>query len=141
MGLHTGTAEQRDHDYFGPTLNRAARVMAAAHGGQVLCSQATADLVIDEIGRDVGFVDLGQHRLRDLGRPERLYQLSHAELPSEFPSVRSLESFPTNLPSHLTSFVGRRALRSSQAPVSIRRIGLLLPQRTWGWAMRSGLGR
>jgi predicted ATPase/class 3 adenylate cyclase len=109
MGLHTGSPEQRDGDYYGPTLNRAARIMAAAHGGQVLCSQVTADLVIDELVSEISAVDLGEHRLRDLGRPERLWQLSHSALSQTFPAIRTLDSFPSNLPSYLTSFVGRDA--------------------------------
>jgi predicted ATPase/class 3 adenylate cyclase len=109
MGLHTGSAELREGDYYGPALNRAARLTAAAHGGQVVVSQATADLVRDTRLEPVGFVDLGQHRLRDLGRPEHVFQLTHPELRREFPALRTLDSMPGNLPVQLTEFVGRDA--------------------------------
>ena len=104
MGVHTGVAEVRDGDYYGGALNRAARLMAIAHGDQIVVSLATAELVRDD---DYGLVDLGEHRLRDLGRAERVFQLTHPGLPSEFAALRSLESFPTNLPLQVTSFVGR----------------------------------
>ena len=102
MGVHTGEAEERDGDYFGPTLNRAARLMAIAHGGQVVVSSATEQLV-----DGVELVDLGEHRLRDLSRPERVFQLVHADLRSEFPALRSVDSRPGNLPREVTTFVGR----------------------------------
>jgi class 3 adenylate cyclase len=76
MGLHTGTAEMRDGDYYGSAVNRAARLMAVAHGGQIVCSQATADLVRDEIGAGESLVDLGEHRLRDLASTERIFQVT-----------------------------------------------------------------
>ena len=107
MGLHTGGAELREGDYYGPTVNRAARLSSAAHGGQIVASAATADLVRDELTERVELVDLGEHRLRDLGRPERILQVLDPELPSEFPPLRSLEAHPGNLPIQLTSFVGR----------------------------------
>src|SRR5438105_11961284 len=75
MGLHTGTCEQRDGDYYGPAVNRAARLMAAAHGGQVLLSQATAGLVRGELPASAALRDLGEHHLRDLHDPERVFQL------------------------------------------------------------------
>jgi predicted ATPase/class 3 adenylate cyclase len=99
MGLHTGEAECRDGDYFGTTVNRAARVMAVGHGGQVLCSSATASLVEAE----ASLVDLGEHRLRDLDRPVHLFQVGVGS----FAPPRSLDAFPGNLPAQLTSFVGR----------------------------------
>ena len=74
MGVHTGTAEMRDGDYFGTALNRAARLMAVAHGGQVVVSLATEELLRDAVPEECGFVDLGEHRLRDLGRPDRVFQ-------------------------------------------------------------------
>jgi predicted ATPase len=99
MGLHTGEAESRDGDYFGTTVNRAARVMAVGHGGQVLCSAATASLVES----DASLVDLGEHRLRDLDRPMHLFQVGAGT----FAPLRSLDTLPGNLPVQLTSFVGR----------------------------------
>jgi predicted ATPase/class 3 adenylate cyclase len=107
MGLHTGTSELRDGDYYGAVVNRAARLMSVAHGGQVVCSQATADLVRDDLPAPAALVDLGEHRLRDLGTPERVFQVVHADLRAEFPALRSLDAFPGNLPLQLSAFVGR----------------------------------
>ena len=104
MGLHTCEAELRDGDYYGSAVNRAARLMSVAHGGQVVVSLATSELVRDA---DWEFVDLGEHRLADLARTERVFQLIVSDMPSEFPPLRSLEAFPGNLPLQLTSFVGR----------------------------------
>src|SRR4029453_2922359 len=100
---------QRDGDYYGATLNRAARLMAAAHGGQIVVSLATEELVRDELPEGVELVDLGEHVLRGLGRPERVFQLTHRELPGEFAPLRSLGGIPGNLPAQVTSFVGRDA--------------------------------
>jgi len=107
MGLHTGAAESRDDDYFGPVLNRVSRLLAAAHGGQMLLTLATEELVRDHLPEGVSLRDLGERRLRDLNRPERVYQVVAADLPSDFPALRSLEIFPNNLPVQLTSFIGR----------------------------------
>ena len=107
MGIHTGEAELRDGDYYGTTTNRAARLMAVAHGGQILCSLATLGLVRDTPLDGVGFTDLGEHGLRDLAHPERLFQVTHTQLQQEFPVLRSLGAYPTNLPQQLTTFVGR----------------------------------
>ena len=109
MGIHTGAAEIRDGDYFGPTLNRAARLGAAAHGGQIVVSAASEELVRDSLPEPVTLRDLGEHRLRDLGRPEHVFQVDVAGLPTDFPPLRSLDAFPGNLPVQLTSFVGRGA--------------------------------
>jgi predicted ATPase/class 3 adenylate cyclase len=106
-GMHAGVVERRDNDFFGSAVNRAARIMGAAHGGQVLLSQAVADLLVNRLPPDVGLLDLGVVRLRDLASPERLYQILHPALPRSFPPLRSLESFPNNLPQQVTSFVGR----------------------------------
>lgn len=107
MALHTGAAETRDGDYFGQSLNRVARILASAHGGQVLFSLPTQELVRDQLPPGVQLRALGEHRLRDLARPEQLFQLLAPDLPSQFPALRSLESVPNNLPVQLTSFVGR----------------------------------
>lgn len=109
MGIHTGAAEFRDGDYFGAPLNRAARLMAAGHGGQVLVSQASELLVRDQLPAASELVDLGEHRLRDLSRPERVFQLGGTGLVAEFPALRSLDVFLGNLPVQLTSFIGREA--------------------------------
>lgn len=107
MGLHSGDAEYRQGDYFGPALNRAARLMALASGGQVLLSRAAAGLVNDRLPADIALRDLGEHCLRDLSEPERVYQAVASGLPADFPPLRSLSAFPNNLPVQLTSFVGR----------------------------------
>ena len=104
MGLHTGVAEERDGDYFGPTLNRAARVMAVAHGGQVVVSGTTHPLV-----EGFELIDLGEHRLRDLADAVRVFQVVHPNLRAEFPPLRSLDALPGNLPRQVTSFVGRES--------------------------------
>jgi predicted ATPase len=107
MGLHTGEAELRDNDYHGQAVNRAARLMAAAHGGQILVSEVTQAIVRDGLSAGFDLVDLGEHRLPDLSRRERVFQLVGPGLESRFPPLRSLEAFPGNLPLQLTSFLGR----------------------------------
>jgi class 3 adenylate cyclase len=107
MGLHTGVAEVRGGDYYGTAVNRAARVAAVAHGGQIVASAATADLVRDDLSPEVALLDLGEHRLRDLGRPERIAAVTHPDLPADFPALRSLDAYPGNLPVQRSSFVGR----------------------------------
>jgi predicted ATPase/class 3 adenylate cyclase len=107
MGIHTGEAELRDGDYFGTVLNRAARLMSAGHGGQVLVSQVTAELARDSVPVGVGLRDLGEHRLRDLSRAERIFQAVGPGCAAEFPPLRTLNAFPGNLPVQVTSFVGR----------------------------------
>ena len=106
-GIHVGLAQRRDDDYFGNTVNRAARIMSAAHGGQVLLSQAVVDLVRGRLPELISLRELGPVRLRDLASPERLYQLQHPSLRHDFPALRSLELTPNNLPQQATSFVGR----------------------------------
>jgi predicted ATPase/class 3 adenylate cyclase len=105
-GLHTGAAVLRRRDYFGPTVNRVARLTAAAHGGQILLSSATATLLSAKLG-DVTLRDMGTHRLRDLGEPERIFQAIAPGLPVESLPPASLDSTPNNLPSQISSFVGR----------------------------------
>ena len=109
MGLHTGVCEERDRDYFGPVVNRAARLEAAAHGGQVLVSGATAVLLAGSLPEGVGLRDLGSHRLKDLGRPEQVFQLEAAFLTATFPPLASLDNpeLPNNLPSVPSAFIGR----------------------------------
>jgi predicted ATPase/class 3 adenylate cyclase/Tfp pilus assembly protein PilF len=107
VGINTGEAELRDGDYYGTSINRCARLRAIGHGGQTLVGQATAELVQGELTGGVGLRPLGAHRLKDLQRPELVYQLTHPELPSEFPPLNSLEARPNNLPQQVTSFVGR----------------------------------
>ncbi|MGH3901975.1 MAG: ATP-binding protein [Pseudonocardiaceae bacterium] len=110
IALHTGEAQLRDEgNYFGPVVNRCARLRAIAHGGQVVVSRTTRDLVLDQLPDNAQFTDLGVQRLRDLGRPEHVFGLVHPDLPDKFPPLRSLDTVPNNLPGELTSFVGRRA--------------------------------
>ena len=106
MAIHAGSAESRDGDYFGPALNRVARLLAIGHGGQVLVSSAGAAVLADDLPVEVELLDRGEHRLRDLSRPEHVYQLVAPGLPSDFPPLRS-GAAPTNLPAELTSFIGR----------------------------------
>ncbi|MEO8506039.1 MAG: adenylate/guanylate cyclase domain-containing protein [Betaproteobacteria bacterium] len=106
-GMHAGVEARRDDDFFGNAVNRAARVMSVAHGGQVLVSQAVATLVLDRLPATVSLLDLGSVRLRDLTHPERVYQVLHPGLRPQFPALRSLEATPNNLPQQLTSFIGR----------------------------------
>ncbi len=107
IGIHAGEAEQRLGDFFGPVLNRAARLMSVGHGGQVLVSNAAAELGRDFLPPGLSLVDLGEHRLKDLVRPEHIFQLAHPALADHFPPLKSLDSYPNNLPVQLTSFVGR----------------------------------
>jgi len=115
MGIHTGQVEERDGDYFGPALNRTSRLMAIAHGGQVVLTGASAALVRDGLPDGLELVDLGLHRLRGIARPERVYQLKIAGLKSEFPALQSIDAFPGSLPANGPSlaqaagdFAGRR---------------------------------
>ncbi len=105
--IHTGTADEREGDYFGPAVNRVARLLAVAHGGQTLLSGVTAAMVHDTLPTQTTLRDLGEHRLRDLTRPERVYQLDAPDLPADFPPLRSVNALATNLPLQLTSFIGR----------------------------------
>jgi predicted ATPase/class 3 adenylate cyclase len=106
-GLHAGPSQARDDDYYGNEVNRAARIMAAAHGGQVLVSEAVRERLEARLPKEVALRDLGAVRLRDLARAERIFQLTHPALRADFPPLRSLEETPNNLPHALTSFVGR----------------------------------
>jgi predicted ATPase len=107
MALHSGAAEQRAGDYFGPTLNRLARLLAAGHGEQVLLSRATAELVRDQLPEGLTLRDLGPHRLKDLTRPEQIFQLVALDLPSEFPPLWTLDARRHNLPAQPTPLIGR----------------------------------
>lgn len=107
MALHTGVAEVRDNGYFGQPLNRVARLLAAGHGGQILLSLATQELVRNSLPEGVGLRDMGERRLKDLVRPERVYALVVPGMPAEFPPLKTLDARAQNLPIQLTSFVGR----------------------------------
>lgn len=107
MGLHTGEPLLTTTGYVGMDVHRAARVCAAGHGGQILLSESTRVLIGKDLPAGVSLRDLGEHRLKDLARSEHLFQIVTADLPSEFPRLRSLNVLPNNLPIQLTSFVGR----------------------------------
>ncbi|MFN2555525.1 MAG: adenylate/guanylate cyclase domain-containing protein [Nitriliruptorales bacterium] len=109
MGVHAGEADPRAGDFFGPVVNRAARIMSAAHGGQVLLSALTAELVGERLPPEAGLRDLGEHRLKDLLRPEHLFQLTHPRLPADFPPPATLSHRPNNLPTQTSEFLGREA--------------------------------
>lgn len=126
-GLHSGAVEQRDSDFFGGAVNRAARLMGAAHGGQILLSKAVVDLVGGRLPERTSLLDLGAVRLRDLANPLHVYQLVHSALRQSFPVLRSLEIVPNNLPQQVTSFIGReRQLAEAKALLDKTRLLTLL---------------
>jgi predicted ATPase/class 3 adenylate cyclase len=107
IALHSGEASERNGDYFGPAVNRVARLMAIGHGGQVLLSGSTRELAHSDLPAGASLLDLGSHRLKDLTEPEQVWQLTIAGLPAEFPPLKSLDTIPNNLPIQQTSFRGR----------------------------------
>jgi predicted ATPase/class 3 adenylate cyclase len=107
MAIHAGEAEARGGDWYGPALNRVARLTAVGHGGQILLSSAAQALVAERLPDGVGLSDLGEHRLRDLLHPERVFQVTALWLHGAFPPLRSMNAAKGNLPIQLTSFVGR----------------------------------
>jgi predicted ATPase/class 3 adenylate cyclase len=107
MGLHTGEPQQSTEGYVGLDVHRAARIMSAGHGGQVLLSQTTRDLVEQNLPNEVSLQDLGAHRLKDLASPSHLFQLVISGLPAEFPPLKTLDAHPNNLPIQPTSLIGR----------------------------------
>jgi predicted ATPase/class 3 adenylate cyclase len=109
MGLHTGDGILGGANYLGLDVNRTARIAAAAHGGQILLSDATRGLVERDLPTGISLRDLGQHRLRDLLHPERLHEVVIDGLEEEFPPPRTLDARPNNLPAQLTRFIGREA--------------------------------
>jgi predicted ATPase/class 3 adenylate cyclase len=107
IGLHTGEAPLVGNEYIGLDVHHAARIAAAAHGGQVLVSEATHGVVDTKLPTGLRLRDLGEHRLKDLARPELLYQLVIDGVPDTFPALRTLDAIQNNLPTQLTSFIGR----------------------------------
>jgi predicted ATPase/class 3 adenylate cyclase/Tfp pilus assembly protein PilF len=107
IALHSGTLTPQDEDYLGLPLSRAARLLTVGHGDQILLSRATQELVCDALPPDVTLHDLGTHRLKDLSRPEQIFQLLAPDLPSTFPPLRTLERHRTNLPAQATPLIGR----------------------------------
>ncbi len=109
MGLHVGEAQPRDGDFYGLPVNRAARIMGAAHGGQVLLSALAAELAEAQLPAEAGLRDLGEHRLKDLFQPEHIFQLVHPAIASDFPPLATLSHRPNNLPTQTSEFLGREA--------------------------------
>ena len=134
MGLHSGEAQLREDDYFGPAVIRSARIMAVGHGGQVLLSAASAALVADQLPDGAALLELGAHRLKDLGRPEQLFQLVHPALPHDFPPLATPDRRPNNLPTQVSTFIGRetelREIRIRIERESVRLLTLTGPGGT-----------
>lgn len=134
MGVHVGEAESRAGDFYGTAVNRAARIMAAGHGGQVLLSEVAAALVADELPAGVTLRDLGAHRLKDLTGPQHLFQVVSADLMVDFPPLATLDARPNNLPTQVSAFFGREAerttLRSLLAEPGVRLVTLTGPGGT-----------
>ena len=107
MAIHTGTTIERDGDYFGPTVNRVARLLAIGHGGQTLLSNVSATLVRDALVAGATLDDLGEHSLKDVRAAERVFQLRASDVPGNFPQLRTPRAMPNNLPFAISSFVGR----------------------------------
>ena len=133
MGIHTGAAQVADDPSIeGPyagyaTLAMTQRIMSAAHGGQILLSQVTQDLVWEQLPPDITLRDMGEHHLKDLLHPIHLYQVIAHDLPANFPSLKTLEAFPHNLPVQLTSFIGReRELAEARQLLSNTRLLTLI---------------
>jgi predicted ATPase/class 3 adenylate cyclase len=123
MAIHTGDVERQGNKYFGASLFRTARLLSTAHGGQTVVSSSTAALVQDALSESTQLQDLGEHRLRDLTRPERIWQLLHPALAARFPPLRSLSILPNNLPTQMTSFVGRdREIHEARRLMSTARL-------------------
>jgi len=143
MGIHTGEAELRDGDYYGGTLNRAARIMSIGHGGQILISETTLQIAREHLPKDVSTVDLGQHQLKGLSTTEHIHQVSTPELESEFPTLRSRVQRTDNIPSQLTSFVGReRELAEARSRLeNARLLTLIGPGGTGKTRLSIQLGR
>lgn len=123
MALHSGATEERQGDYFGPAVNRVARLLAVGHGGQVITSAVTAQLLHGMMPEKAELLDLGEHRLKDLADTERIWQLVAPGLSEKFPALRSLESLPNNLPRQRTALIGRadvvRELKALTAASSV----------------------
>lgn len=107
MAIHTGACEERDGDYFGRPLNRIARLLSIGYGAQTLVSLVTSELLRDILPESVVLRDLGAHRLKDLNRPESVFQLDSRDAPAEFPPLKSLDHHPNNLPIQPNPFIGR----------------------------------
>jgi predicted ATPase/class 3 adenylate cyclase len=125
IGIHTGEPTATGEGYVGIDVHRAARVMSAGHGGQVLLTQSTRDLLPEELSDAASLRDLGEHRLKDLTHPQRLYQLLVPGLENDFPALKTLEARPTNLPIQPTPLIGREQ-QVTEAVALVRREGIRL---------------
>jgi predicted ATPase/class 3 adenylate cyclase len=132
MGVHTGEAELRDGDYYGQALNRAARIMSIGHGGQILISEVAAQVAREHLPANTNLIDLGKHHLKGLVQPEQIHQLAAPDLQKEFPALTSIGTATNNLPTQLTSFIGReRELREAKEKLlSARLLTLIGPGGT-----------
>jgi predicted ATPase/class 3 adenylate cyclase len=120
MGLHTGEPQLAATGYIGLDIHRAARICSAGHGGQVLLSQTTCDLLEGQLPPEIAIRDLGEHRLKDLAPPQRLHQLVISGLESEFPPLETLDAKPTNLPVQATTLLGRERVTKDVAALLLR---------------------
>ena len=118
MAIHAGEARLEGRGYVGIEVHRAARIMAAAHGGQILLSEAASAGTLDQLPDQAALVELGEYRLKDLDRTERLFQLTHPDLKRDFPPLRTLDYRPSNLPIPASAFVGREAELEAIPPCS-----------------------
>ena len=107
MGLHTGVSQEREGDYYGLEVNLAARIMGLGYGGQILLSEVTSSLVEKSLPRNSTLIDLGEQRLKGIAQVERIFQLCHPDLLTDFPPPKSLAAFKHNLPRQPSSFIGR----------------------------------
>jgi len=132
MAMHTGEAELRAGDYFGSAVNRCARLRAIAYGGQVLLSRATHDLIRDAPPEGVELLDLGEYHLKDILRPERVFQIAERDAPSAFPPLKAFEARPNNLPVQTTTLIGREREVAEVTQLLLNDVRLLTLSGTGG---------
>jgi class 3 adenylate cyclase len=140
MGLHTGEPQLASEGYVGPDVHHAARIMSAGHGGQVLLSQTTRDLVGHALPEGVSLLDMGTHRLKDLQQPGQLFQLVFTGLPTDFPPLKTLDSYPNNLPIQPTPFIGREKEVDAVGQVLLRQEARLVTLTGPGGVGKTRLG-
>ena len=134
MGIHTGMADERGGDFFGPTINRTARIMSAGHGGQVLVSAPSVLAAAERLPAAAGLRDMGEHRLKDLGSPEHLFQVTHPDLASDFPPIATVRPVGASLPARTAALIGRQSeleqIRDRLDDPSVRLLTLVGPGGT-----------